>query len=67
MTLEQAEKLRKFRYDILKLFHTLHETDKAKLGICENFFAVKQTGRKKTITRFITAEEAIKFYNENNK
>lgn len=64
---QQAEELRNFRFNVLTLFHTLYETKKAKLGITDDHYAVKIIGKKKQIIRFAIAEEAIKFYNENNK
>ena len=60
---QQAEELKNFKQ---KTFITLYQTHKAKLGIYGDFYAVELIGQEESIKPFGTAEEAIKFYNENN-
>ena len=61
---QQAKELKNFKQ---KTFITLYQTNKAKLGIYGDFYAVELIGKEESIKPFGTAENATKFYNENNK
>lgn len=61
---QQAEELKKFKE---KTFITLYQTHSAKLGIYGDFYAVELIGQEESIKPFGNADNAIKFYNENNR
>ena len=59
----QAEELKKLKE---KTFITLYQTNKAKLGIYGDFYAVELIGQE-DIKPFGNAKNAVEFYNKNNR
>lgn len=60
---QQTEELKNFKQ---KTFITLYQTNKAKLGIYGDFYAVELIGQE-DIKPFGNAKNAVEFYNKNNR